>query len=140
LLGDHADTLKVILGGEAAAEERLPYRRFPLPGGYEAWVGRDARANAELTTRHARPHDLWLHARGVPGAHVIVRRERSAVVPRPAVEAAARLAARFSAARTSALVPVQVTERKHVRPVKGGPPGAVRVEREEVLLVEPAEG
>jgi len=139
LLAAHGAELDALLGAGAVEEERLPYRRFPLPGGYEAWVGKNARANAALTTQHARPYDLWLHARGVPGAHVIVRRAgRTTPVPRPAVEAAARLAAQYSDARTSALVPVQVTERKHVRPVKGGAPGAVRVEREEVLLVEPA--
>lgn len=139
-LSEHGDAVEAFLGSASGEEERLPYRRFPLPGGLEAWVGKNARANAELTTRHARPFDLWLHARGVPGSHVVVRRpSRDAVIGREAVEAAARLAARYSEARTSALVPVQVTERKHVRPVKGGAPGLVRVEREEVLLVEPAE-
>jgi hypothetical protein len=32
---------------------------------------------------------------------------------------------------------VLVAARKSVRPVRGGAPGLVRVEREEVLLVEP---
>jgi hypothetical protein len=32
---------------------------------------------------------------------------------------------------------VQVTERKYVRPLKGAPPGTVRVDREDVLIVEP---
>jgi predicted ribosome quality control (RQC) complex YloA/Tae2 family protein len=142
------DDLQAFLKEEAAAlarftrpedvgEERLPYRRFEVQG-WEVRVGRHARSNAALTTRHAGPHDLWLHARGVPGAHVVLRRPaRTGVVPRPVVEAAARIAAHFSEARTQALVPVQVTERKYVRPVRGGPPGLVRVDREEVLLVEP---
>ena len=123
--------------GEAAE----PFRRIALPGGYEALVGKHARGNAHVTTREARPHDLWLHARGVPGSHVVVRvRARGQRPPRETVEAAARLAARFSDARTQALVPVSVTERKYVRPVKGGAPGRVRVDREDVLLVEPADG
>lgn len=138
LLEAERDALGRLLGGAGGEETAEPFRRFPLPGGLEAWVGKSARGNAELTTRHAGPHDLWLHARGVAGAHVVVRRpSREAVLERRAVEAAAGIAAYFSAARTSALVPVQVTERKYVRPLKGGPPGAVRVEREEVLLVEP---
>jgi predicted ribosome quality control (RQC) complex YloA/Tae2 family protein len=136
---EHEAPLANLIGAASGEEDRQPFRRFPLPGGFEAWVGKNARSNAELITRHARPHDLWLHARGVPGSHVIVRRaSRDAPVPKQTVEAAARLAAHYSQARTSALVPVQVAERKHVRPVKGGPAGAVRVEREEVLLVEPA--
>ncbi len=130
--------LGALLGREGAGEEREPFRRFPLGGGYEAWVGKSAKGNAELTTRWAHPHDLWLHARGVPGSHVVVRRDSKTAMPeRRVVEAAAALAAHFSQARTQALVPVIVTERKYVRPVKGGAPGLVRLEREDVVLVEP---
>ncbi len=137
-LDQHEGELQDLIRSAGDGGERLPYRRFDLGGGFEAWVGRSARDNAVLTTRHARPHDLWLHARGVAGSHVIVRRDnRTVTVPRPVIEAAAAIAAHFSRARTSALVPVQVTERKHVRPLKGGPPGAMLVDREEVLLVEP---
>ncbi len=122
-------------GGEGASE---PFRRVPLPGGYEALVGKHARGNAHLTTRVARPHDLWLHARGVPGSHVVVKRAgRSTVVPADVLRAAARVAAHFSTAKTQTVVPVTVTERKYVRPVKGGPPGLVRVDREDVLDVSP---
>ena len=119
-------------------EEREPFRRFALPGGFEAWVGKNAKGNAELTTRYAQPHDLWLHARGVPGSHVVIRRDSKTVMPdRRAVEMAAALAAYHSNAKTQSLVPVIVTERKYVRPIKGGPPGLVRIDREDVVLVEP---
>ena len=136
-LEGEADAIARWTGGRAtdAAE---PFRRIALPGGAEALVGKNAKSNAHLTTRVARPHDLWLHARGVPGSHVVVRRAtRTAEVPRAAVEAAARIAAHYSDARTQSLAPVIVTERKYVRPVKGGPPGLVRVDRETVLDVEP---
>lgn len=136
---EHREELDEILGQDADSGARKPFRRYPLPSGFEAWVGKNARANAELTTRYARPHDLWLHARGVPGSHVVIRRPaRTTDVPKPVIEAAARLAAYFSRARTSALVPVQVTERKYLRPLKGAPPGTMRVEREDVVLVAPA--
>jgi predicted ribosome quality control (RQC) complex YloA/Tae2 family protein len=136
-LKEEAGALARFTRPEAVGEERLPYRRFDVHG-WEVRVGKNARANAALTTRYAGPHDLWLHARGVPGAHVVLRRPaRTAAPPKPVVEAAARIAAHFSEAKTQALVPVQVTERKYVRPVRGGAPGLVRVEREAVLLVEP---
>ena len=125
-------------GGRASSEAAEPFRRLALPGGFEALVGRNARSNAHLTTRVARPHDLWLHARGVPGSHVVIRRAtRTTEIPQPAVDAAARIAAHYSDARTQSLAPVIVTERKYVRPVKGGPPGLVRVDRETVLDVVP---
>ena len=138
-LADEADALAAFVGrggGEAPVE---PFRRVPLPGGFEALVGKHARGNAHLTTKVASPHDLWLHARGVPGSHVVVRRAgRTDEVPAAVVRAAARLAAWFSTAKTQTVVPVTVTERKYVRPVKGGPPGLVRVDREDVVDVTPA--
>ncbi|MDX1532020.1 MAG: NFACT family protein, partial [Rhodothermales bacterium] len=127
LLEEEAAAIERLLGAEANDEEPLPYRKVPLPGGLEAWIGKHARGNQELTTRHARPHDLWLHARGVPGSHVVIRRAgKDAPVDRRAVEAAAALAAYFSAARRCGRVPVQVAGGEDVRPVKGGPAGLVR--------------
>lgn len=123
----------------AADDARLPFFRVPIGFGLEAWVGRSAADNDALTLRHARPFDLWLHARDVTGSHVIIRKpSRTFVVPQPAQEAAAALAAWFSKARSQRLTPVTVTERKWVRKGKGMAPGAVRIEREKVLLVEPA--
>lgn len=122
---------------EAVGEERLPYRRFEVQG-WEVRVGKNAKSNQALTTRHSGPHDLWLHARGVPGSHVVIRRpSRTAEVPKHVVEKVAQLAAYYSEAKSQSLAPVIVTERKYVRPIKGGPPGLVRVDREDVVLVEP---
>ncbi len=134
-----ADAFAAVLGQRADDGPAEPFRRIALPGGFEALVGKHARGNAHLTTRVASPHDLWLHARGVPGSHVVVKRAgRSTEVPPATVAAAARLAAWFSTAKTQSVVPVTVTERKYVRPIKGGPPGLVRVDREDVMDVTPA--
>ena len=131
--------IEAVVGQKGGTGPVEPFHRIALPSGWEALVGKHARGNAHLTTRVASPHDLWLHARGVPGSHVVVKRPgRQSKVPRAALEAAARLAAWFSTARTQSVVPVTVTERKYVRPIKGGPPGLVRVDREDVLDVVPA--
>lgn len=138
LLEAEARAIAALVGQRGGGETVEPFRRIALPGGYEALVGKHARGNAHLTTRVASPHDLWLHARGVPGSHVVVRRPgRSTQVPPATVRAAARVAAHYSTAKTQTVVPVTVTERKYVRPVKGGPPGLVRVDREDVLDVSP---
>lgn len=135
---DAAPTLARLVPARAAPAERLPYTPVSVGAGYEAWVARSAADGDALTLRHTRPFDLWLHARGVAGAHVVLRlRGRADVPPKAVVEAAARLAAGASKARTSALVPVTVTPRKWVRKRKGDPPGRVVVEREEVLIVPP---
>jgi len=124
----------------ARSTEPLPFRRFTLEdGGYTVWVGRNARESDVLTLQHARPYDLWMHARGVTGAHVVLRlRGRTDTPSKSVIERAAAIAAYFSKARGSSLVPVIVTPRKYVRKPKRAAPGAVMVEREEVLMVQPA--
>jgi predicted ribosome quality control (RQC) complex YloA/Tae2 family protein len=102
-------------------------------------VGKGAVDNDALTLTVARPHDLWLHARGLQGAHVIIPRERGSELSPDVLLDAAHLAAHFSSARGEASAEIQHAERRHVRKPKGFAPGAVRVDRERVLLlrVEP---
>ena len=118
--------------------EQIPFRRYVLGSGYEVWVGRNAKQNDALTFKYARKFDFWLHARGVPGSHAVLRRPGRTAQPQKSIlERAAAIAAYYSKARGSSLVPVIVTERKHVRKPKGAAPGAVLVDREDVVLVEP---
>ena len=57
--------------------------------GSEIWVGRGAKHNDAMTFRHARGHDIWLHARDAAGAHVILRRSsNSEVHPEALIDAA----------------------------------------------------
>lgn len=134
------DDLMPFLGqSTAATAEQIPFRRYTLESGYEVWVGKNARQNDELTFKYARKFDYWLHARGVPGSHAILRRPgRTSQPQKITLERAAAIAAFHSKARGSGLVPVIIAERKFVRKPRGAPPGAVLVDREEVLLVEPA--
>jgi len=123
---------------EDADVDRFPYRRFDLGEGFEVWVGRNARQNHELTFHAAQKYDLWLHAREVPGAHTVLHRpNRDAEPSKRRLHTAAAIAAHFSKAKGSALVPVIVTERKYVTSPTGADPGVVRVDREDVVMVEP---
>jgi len=79
---------------------------------------------------------VFLHARGVSGSHVIIRNASREYPQKPIIEFAARLAAHYSKARTSGIVPVAYTMRKFVKKARGKP-GAVLVDREEVLFVKP---
>ncbi len=110
--------------------------KVPLPDGLFALVGRNSRQNEELTFDIAAPDDLWLHVRGRPGAHVIVRCQG-----RPASEAAiqraAELAAYYSAARSEADALVVVAPRRRVRRLPGGHPGQVVYSGERTLRVRP---
>jgi predicted ribosome quality control (RQC) complex YloA/Tae2 family protein len=130
--------LQHYLRPDAIGESPVPFRRFVVDGGYEVWVGRSARENDILTLQHAQKHDLWFHARAVPGSHVILRLPGKNSQPnRRALEEAAAIAAHYSQAQHSGLVPVQYIERKYIVKPRGAAPGAVRLLREKVLLVEP---
>lgn len=135
---DEASALAGTVGRQAEGEEQVPFRRYSLEAGYEVWVGRNARQNDLLTFHYAQKYDLWMHARGVPGSHTVLRLpNRNARPGKHLLEQAASIAAYHSKARGSGLVPVIVTERKYVRKPKGAEPGTVVVEREDVLIVQP---
>lgn len=106
--------------------------------GFLLLIGKNSRQNEEVTFREAGGNDLWLHARGVPGAHVIIK-SAGREVPRRTLEEAARLAAYYSQARGNTTVPVDYTQQRYVRHMKGGGPGMVIYERERTLSVPPVE-
>lgn len=125
-------------GGREETRQQTVGRKYTLPEGWLVLVGRNNKENDELTHRVARPDDLWLHAQGVPGSHVIIRQAGHKDVPgRRITELAAGLAAHFSRARNSGTVPVIVTEKRYVRKPRGAKPGAAAVEREKTLFVAP---
>lgn len=114
-------------------------------GGFEIVVGRSARENDRLSTREARPDDLWLHASGYAGSHVVVRAVDGITgeVPRDVVEYAAQLAIHHSKARgAGGKVPVHVCRARHVSKRRGAPAGQVAIRDYETLKVyakEPAD-
>lgn len=107
---------------------------YRSPGGLEVWVGRNAREN-EALLRLARPDDLWFHAQGLPGSHVILR-TGGKPTPLPDLLFAARLAAYHSRARGEKNAPVDYTRRKHVRRVRKAPAGTVTYSRSKTLFVD----
>tara|TARA_Y100000310_G_scaffold344517_2_gene457697 strand:- start:1476 stop:2684 length:1209 start_codon:yes stop_codon:yes gene_type:complete len=117
-------------------EEHLPYHPYTLFG-YQVMVGKNARYNDELTLKVANKNDLWLHAKDVAGSHVVIRDQAGKKIPREVLEAAAQLAAWYSKRKTDSLCPVIYTPKKYIRKRKGDPPGAVVVEKEDVIMVVP---
>jgi predicted ribosome quality control (RQC) complex YloA/Tae2 family protein len=117
----------------------LPYRTFRALDGTAILVGKGAAENDALTRTVARGNDLWLHARGVTGAHVVVRLDRGKAPEQETLLDAAHLAVHFSDARGAPQADVAYTRAKHVRKPKGVAPGAVVYAQEKVLLlrVEP---
>jgi hypothetical protein len=120
----------------AKNEAGSPFKVFEVEG-FTVWVGKSAKDNDEMLRNFVHKDDLWLHARQVPGSHVVIRKKGMPTVPQQVVERAASLAAFYSKLKTDSLSPVIVTEVKFVRKVKGSAPGSVMVDREKVILVVP---
>ena len=119
-------------------QERAPFRVFTVHGGFEVWAGKSSTNNDELTLRHARPEDLWFHARGASGSHVILKVSSAAGEPGKRAKAeAAGIAAWYSKMKNAKIVPVAMTRRKYVHKPKGAPPGTVAITREEVIMATP---
>ena len=123
--------------GKREQAERKPYRVYRTSGGLEVRVGRTSKDNDQLTFRHASPDDVWLHARQVPGSHVILRWREEGAPPARDLEEAAVLAALYSKARSSGTVAVSWTRRKYVRKPRGAPPGRVTVQHAKTVFVAP---
>jgi predicted ribosome quality control (RQC) complex YloA/Tae2 family protein len=113
-----------------------PFRRFISADGLPIYVGRNAKENEELTLKFAHSDDLWLHAQGVPGSHVVVRLEKGADTPPETMKDAATLALLYSDYKKSGKGDVIYTRRKYVRKAKGRPPGTVTVTQEKAIFLQ----
>ncbi len=120
-----------IAGGSKTGPLRVVSR-----DGFVIWVGRNSRQNETVTFDKGSPIDTWLHARGVAGAHVIIKQDGRAN-PEDVILLAASLAAHYSASKTEASVIVDVTERRHVRKIKGAAAGMVTYRNETTRTVAP---
>jgi predicted ribosome quality control (RQC) complex YloA/Tae2 family protein len=123
-------------GSKPSSSARRP-NRYELESGAMIWVGKTGRQNDAVTFDIGRQDDLWLHAREMPGAHVILRPSPGREPTEAEIQTAAQLAAHFSTGRDSARVPVDVTERRHVRKIRGSGPGMVTYRNEYTIDVEP---
>jgi predicted ribosome quality control (RQC) complex YloA/Tae2 family protein len=123
--------------GKQGSRGGTPLRRESSDG-FTLLMGKNSRQNEEVTFHQAAANDVWLHARGVPGAHVILK-SGGRPVPETTLREAAALAAYYSQARESGAVEVDYTEQRYVRHMKGGGPGMVIYERECTLRVAPGD-
>ena len=113
-------------------------KRFSSAEGYQILVGGSAKGNERVTFDLGTGNDVWFHARGVHGAHVILKVGTREPSQRTLLEAA-RLAAIHSQARGSSKVPVDYTLQRYVKKVKGGPHGLVTYGQEKTVRVEATE-
>ncbi|WP_373656695.1 NFACT family protein [Thiohalorhabdus methylotrophus] len=105
-------------------------------GEHTILVGATRATNDWLTFRRARPWDIWLHVQGLPGAHVLIPRDRKDPLPGDEVLAyAARLAVTHSP-KADRKAEVDWTEVKYVRRHPNGKPGQALYTNYQTIMAE----
>ncbi len=105
-------------------------------GGFAIYVGKNSAQNEYVTFEIGSGSDIWLHARGVPGAHVIIK-SAGKEPDGETIQYAASLAAWFSQSRGAPYIPVDYTQQRYVRRMKNSGPGMVIYERERTIQATP---
>jgi predicted ribosome quality control (RQC) complex YloA/Tae2 family protein len=135
--GRRARTHAAPAGQKPSAGATFNPRTFETSDGFAVIVGRNNKENDHVTHHLAKSEDLWFHASGMPGSHVVLRRKGKSAPSRRAIEEAASIAAYFSKGRTSSGVPVIYTEKKYVHKPRGSRPGTATCAREKFIMVTP---
>lgn len=107
--------------------------------GYDIFVGKSNLQNDELTLRMAESTDIWMHTKDIPGSHVIIRTNGQKELPETTMEEAANLAAFYSKAKNSSMVPVDYTQRKNIKKPNGAKPGMVIYLTNRTIYITPDE-
>ncbi|ATB28491.1 NFACT RNA binding domain-containing protein [Melittangium boletus] len=128
------EVLQQSAGADGPPEAR-PFKEYVGHGGQRIWVGKGGEDNDTLTFKVARPGHLWLHARGLPGSHVVVPLPKGVEVSQEVLLDAAHLALHHSGAKGEPRGEVSWVPVKFVKKVKGGAPGQVLYTREKTLVV-----
>ena len=107
--------------------------------GFNIYVGKNNTQNDELTLKFAKSNDMWLHTKGIAGSHVIIVNDGKEI-SNIALNEAANLAAFYSKASDSSLVPVDYTLKKFVKKPNGAKPGMVIYTTNKTAYISPDEG
>lgn len=124
---------------EPRTEHRTGHQRLMSTrssDGFTILVGRNKQENDLLVSKLAHPHDIWMHAQGLEGAHVLVKLPNKKDPPLSTLREAAQIAARFARAGLGGRVMVAYTYGKYVRKIGKDKPGLVRYENEKTLEVD----
>ncbi len=111
---------------------------FTSSAGFLIYVGKNNIQNDYITQKLAANQDIWLHAKDIPGSHVIIKTE-GREIDDATLEEASILAAYYSKGKISSKVPVDYTRRKNVRKPPGARPGMVIYENHQTVYIDPDE-
>lgn len=119
-----------------SAQSRAPWYTWRGPKGERVLVGANEAGNRQLTFQHARGHDVWMHLRGRPGAHVVVRLQKGQEPDTPVLLAGAQIVLAHAKIPNGEAADVQWTRGRHVRSIPGSDGAKVQVLDERVLHLQ----
>ncbi|MBG9979970.1 NFACT family protein [Facklamia sp. DSM 111018] len=122
------------ISSKKRAKTKSKPRRFKSSDGCLIYVGRNNQQNDELSLKKAAKNHWWLHAKEIPGAHVIIESDKPS---EQTMLEAAQLAAYYSKFSSSANVPVDTVQAKQLKKPNGAKPGFVIYEGQKTLYVTP---
>ena len=107
-------------------------------GGLKLFWGKNSRTNDHVSRRVTGPHDLWFHAHGMPGCHLVLKcGEEGGQIPEEDILFAAAFAAGYSKGKDAGKVEVIVAKGRDVKKPKGAKPGLVTVNSYRTVMVAP---
>lgn len=130
--------IKNIKGKKQKLPKELPPMEFVSDDGFRILVGRNNMQNDKLSLKMANKHDMWLHTQKTPGSHVIICSDNKEISDL-SIEQAANIAACYSKAKDSSLVPVDYTFVKQLKKPNGAKAGMVIYHEYWTLIVNPDE-
>ncbi len=127
--------LKSIVKSKKIKKQKINITKIESEEGYEILFGKNNRENEYVTFKSADKNDMWLHAKDIPGSHVIIKNMGDGFTDR-VIEEAAMIAAKNSKLKTEAKVLVDYTLKKYVKKPGGGKPGFVTYTHEKGITVK----
>ena len=116
--------IKNLKGKKQKPPKELPPLEFMSSDGFKILVGRNNIQNDKLSLKTAMKNDMWLHTQKIPGSHVIIVGDGKEISDE-SIEEAAVIAAYYSKAKDSSLVPVDYTRVKALKKPNGAKAGMV---------------
>lgn len=126
------------LGKRQAVKPEDQLYKAVSPGGWQLFWGKNSRTNDYVSRNMTGTQDLWFHAKGMPGSHLVLKCGDSVdKVSEEDVHYAAAFAAGYSKGKDDSKVEVIVAKGRDVKKPKGARPGLVTVEAYNSVIVAP---
>jgi predicted ribosome quality control (RQC) complex YloA/Tae2 family protein len=128
--------IKNFKGKKQKPPKELPPIEFMSSDGFKILVGRNNVQNDKLSLKTAAKNDMWLHTQKISGSHVIIVGDGKEISDE-SIEEAAVIAAYYSKAKDSSLVPVDYTRVKALKKPNGAKAGMVIYHEYWTIITKP---